>query len=140
MGHEADPHGAQPDNEDTRKVVGMVFQVGNVDCSNLHPEITTTEFVPRMGFELESQLQAFTPLTNRPVDKTFQLELTLGNSINHRIYQMPPAVDYFKEDDHPITVNFNERVCFNFTSSDGDHPMHLHGHHFQITAINNIPY
>jgi FtsP/CotA-like multicopper oxidase with cupredoxin domain len=84
---------------------------------------------------LETALRAQTPLANRPVDRVHQIVLAGGMmrynwTINGRQWQ-----------NHvPLQVKTGERVAFDlFNRSMMSHPMHLHGHRFQVIEINGIP-
>jgi FtsP/CotA-like multicopper oxidase with cupredoxin domain len=87
--------------------------------------------IPAFGFELERRLRASQPLAARPVDRRLELSLT-GEmasyvwSINDKIW----------EQHEPVSVRKGERVEILLRNmTEMAHPMHLHGHHFQVTAI-----
>jgi FtsP/CotA-like multicopper oxidase with cupredoxin domain len=80
----------------------------------------------------ESRLRALTPLQDRPVTSA-QMVMLAGDmspyrwTINGRTW----------EDRAPITAKSGERVALTFHNmSMMGHPMHLHGHAFQVVAIN----
>jgi FtsP/CotA-like multicopper oxidase with cupredoxin domain len=88
------------------------------------------EATPAMGFQLEGQLRASEPLPIRPVDNSVPVDLT-GNMAAYvwgmRVHGLDGA---------PVTVKRGQRVELvmrNLTMMS--HPMHLHGHNFQVTEI-----
>ncbi|GLR68979.1 multicopper oxidase [Acidocella aquatica] len=84
------------------------------------------------GITLEANLRAQTPLTNRPIDRVHQVILA-GNMAG---YDWTINGKQWKNHD-PLLVKQGERVAFDIVNhSKMAHPMHLHGHHFQVVAIN----
>lgn len=86
-----------------------------------------------LDLSLEAKLVAQTTLPRRSADR--RLELALGEG--------PGAYDWtlggktFAEAS-PLQVRRGERVELTFVNPTGmSHPMHLHGHHFQVVAIGN---
>ena len=90
---------------------------------------------PAIRTGLEQRLKAITALAVRPVDRHITLNLTGSMAryvwtLNDRVY----------EDRIPLMVVRDERVEIVMHNKTGmAHPMHLHGHLFQIVAINNQP-
>jgi FtsP/CotA-like multicopper oxidase with cupredoxin domain len=81
---------------------------------------------PVLNLGLESTLQAARPLTSRPADRKFMVHLT-GNMAGYS----------WGMSGEPIKVRSGERIEIEMMNmSMMSHPMHLHGHHFQIVAIN----
>ncbi|TDT88025.1 multicopper oxidase [Azorhizobium sp. AG788] len=83
-----------------------------------------------LSLELEGRLSAAKPLAARKPDKSFSL--LLGEqpgyrwTINGAVYGEAP----------PFVVNQGERVEMTFMNPTSmNHPMHLHGHHFQVVGI-----
>jgi FtsP/CotA-like multicopper oxidase with cupredoxin domain len=76
---------------------------------------------------------ALRPLAARPADRTHRLELTGG----HAAYDW--SINGQMHGQHtPLPVRRGERVQIVMTNhGDMPHPMHLHGHHFQVVAIGN---
>jgi FtsP/CotA-like multicopper oxidase with cupredoxin domain len=89
------------------------------------------EAAPAVGLEQEMLLRASQPLPSRPVDRSVPVDLTgtmAGYSWGMPVHGMAGA---------PVTVKGGERVELamrNLTMMA--HPMHLHGHNFQVTEIN----
>ncbi|MBB5373439.1 multicopper oxidase family protein [Acidocella aromatica] len=85
---------------------------------------------------LEANLRAQTPLAERPIDRVYQV-LLAGSmakydwTINGQTWQTHA----------PLLVKQGERVALDiFNHSMMSHPMHLHGHHFQVIAINGTAF
>jgi FtsP/CotA-like multicopper oxidase with cupredoxin domain len=85
-------------------------------------------------FAQEAQLSALTPLSDRPVDRIDNL--MLGGSMTP--YQW--TIDGQGWGTHrPVEARAGERVMLTFHNmSMMAHPMHLHGHHFQVVALNGL--
>jgi FtsP/CotA-like multicopper oxidase with cupredoxin domain len=84
---------------------------------------------------LEAQLAAAKPLSARPADVTHRLNLT-GS--------MMPYLWSFDgktwKDHVPLAVERGQRVAVELVNqSMMAHPMHLHGHHFQVVGLNGAP-
>ena len=83
----------------------------------------------------EALFRALTPLADRPVDRMDMLMLQGA--------MMPYVwtIDGRTWADHrPVPAKAGERVVLSFHNmSMMAHPMHLHGHHFQVVAINGQP-
>ncbi|GAB2174493.1 multicopper oxidase family protein [Dongia sp. agr-C8] len=84
---------------------------------------------------LEARLAAASPLAEKPIDVTHRLNLTGGMMP----YQW--SFDGRTWRDHvPLAVTAGQRVAVELVNqSMMAHPMHLHGHHFQVTALNGKP-
>jgi FtsP/CotA-like multicopper oxidase with cupredoxin domain len=87
---------------------------------------------PPVDLSLETRLRAANPLAIRTADVVLTMRLTGSMapyvwSINDQVW---PNVD------RPI-IRQGQRVVVNIANPTMmAHPMHLHGHHFQVTAIN----
>ncbi|OTP67430.1 multicopper oxidase family protein [Caballeronia sordidicola] len=87
-------------------------------------------------FELENRLSAAVPLLTRPVDKQFML--MLGGSMHPYAWTINGR-DWENRD--PLQVRKGQRVSLTFHNlTMMSHPMHLHGHHFQVVAINGAKF
>lgn len=87
---------------------------------------------PALNDEQEFQLHAITPLEKRTLDSVLNYQLT-GNmqnyvwEINNQIW---PRIK-------PYKIKNGDRVEMVFTNdTDMAHPMHFHGHIFQVVKIN----
>jgi FtsP/CotA-like multicopper oxidase with cupredoxin domain len=85
---------------------------------------------PVLGLDLEAGLQAAEPLAARAADRSYMVHL-FGNMAD---YSWGIAGE-------PIKVRKGERVEIEMMNmSMMAHPMHLHGHHFQVTGIGGTPF
>lgn len=81
---------------------------------------------PVLDLLLEAKLRAVASLPSRPADKTFDMALT-GDMAAYR---------WGLKTNEPILVDVGDRVEVTLrNTSMMAHPMHLHGHHFQVVAI-----
>ncbi len=83
---------------------------------------------------MEKKLQALYPLKRRPVEK--RVEIILGGNMSEYVWtlngQSWPEVT-------PIVVENGQRVEMIFKNvTSMSHPMHLHGHVFQVTEIDGV--
>ncbi|NRQ16651.1 multicopper oxidase family protein [Ensifer sesbaniae] len=81
---------------------------------------------PVVGLDLEERLAAVAPLSARPADRRFELTLTGSMS----------GYDWRIEVGDGLGVREGERIEIAMRNmSMMSHPMHLHGHHFQVVDI-----
>ena len=100
------------------------MRVGDAPVAKLSP--AGDQAGPVLDLDLEARLRAVSPLAERTADRRF--DLALGGSMTP--YQWSLAAD------PAITVAPGERVEVTMANkSMMAHPMHLHGHHFQVVAI-----
>jgi FtsP/CotA-like multicopper oxidase with cupredoxin domain len=86
---------------------------------------------PRLSLETEMNLRAAVPLAAKPADSSFTVGL-VGSMQGYT---------WGVESDTPLVVREGDRVQIEMRNmSMMTHPMHLHGHHFQIVAINGMPF
>lgn len=80
----------------------------------------------------EAQFSSLAPLADRPVDRSENL--MLGGSMMPYLW----TIDGQSWGTHrPVGARSGERVTLTFHNmSMMAHPMHLHGHHFQVVALN----
>lgn len=92
-----------------------------------------------LTLDLESQLVAANPLAPRPIDRSFDLRLQ-GNMA---VYEWPINGIVFdvaqpRGQKAQVQVVKGQRVALTFINETGmSHPMHLHGHTFQVIEIND---
>lgn len=84
----------------------------------------------------ETKLHTLYPLAKKPIDR--QLSVELGGNMSEYIWTMNgqtwPEVT-------PLVVEQGQRVEIIFKNvSSMSHPMHLHGHVFQVTAMDGKPF
>lgn len=94
-----------------------------------------------LTLDLESRLVASAPLTQKAIDRTFVLRLQ-GNMAR---YEWPINGVVFDaanpgSQKAQVLVKPGQRVAVKFINETGmSHPMHLHGHSFQVIDINGQP-
>ena len=85
---------------------------------------------PVLGLDLEQRLRPVGPLATRAADRRFELSLT-GDMTSYT-WGINGA--------DGLVVKRGERIEVTVTNmSMMAHPMHLHGHHFQVIGINGTP-
>ncbi len=85
---------------------------------------------PVLSLDAEYALRAAVPISRRAVDRTILVNL-FGNMHSY---------EWGIEANAPLAVRKGERVVIEMRNhSMMTHPMHLHGHHFQIVSINGEP-
>jgi FtsP/CotA-like multicopper oxidase with cupredoxin domain len=89
------------------------------------------EAVAPVGLALERRLHAAQPLPARPADRRHTITITEAPGY---VWMLNGAVHGAHV---PLEVREGERVEITFADQTTmAHPMHLHGHHFQVVAIN----
>jgi FtsP/CotA-like multicopper oxidase with cupredoxin domain len=79
-----------------------------------------------LDLALEARLRAVAPLAARAADKSFAMTLG-GDMLNYK---------WSLELNDPILADIGDRIDVTMTNmSMMAHPMHLHGHPFQVVAI-----
>jgi len=88
-----------------------------------------------VGLGLERQLRASVSLASRPTDRSITLDLT--GSMAGYTWTLNGA----RYGEHrPLTIRAGERVQVTLRNATNmSHPMHLHGHVFQVVAIDGKP-
>lgn len=110
--------------EGSTQRTGVVLQPPGSQIGKLASE--GTESGPILDLTLEASLRAIAPLPLRDADKTF--EMTLNGDM--ATYQWSLGLLA------PIVAASGDRIEVKMTNmSMMAHPMHLHGHHFQVVAI-----
>ena len=88
-----------------------------------------------VDLSLEARLAATTPLASRPADLT--LPMKLGGNMSPYQWSLN---DRSWPDDRIAMIKTGQRILIEMTNNTMmSHPMHLHGHAFQVVAINNLP-
>lgn len=84
---------------------------------------------PVLDLALEQRLRAVTPLDKRPPARSYRM--VLGGDMASYTWSIAGA--------EALAVGTGERIRFVVQNmSMMAHPMHLHGHHFQVTAVNGV--
>ena len=115
--------------EAERLLTGIVLATAGAAMNKLASSSEAPQGLVDLAFE--AQLRAAKPFASRSADKTFMA--MLGEepgyrwTINGRIHG----------EHQPFDVRQGERVEMTFMNpTTMMHPMHLHGHHFQVVAVN----
>ncbi|TGQ31445.1 multicopper oxidase family protein [Mesorhizobium sp. M00.F.Ca.ET.216.01.1.1] len=110
--------------EGSKERTGIVLRPAGATVAKLG---TTADVdAPILDLTLEAQLRAIAPLASRLANKTFEMALT-GDMATYR---------WGLEASAPILVDKGDRVEVTLRNDTMmAHPMHLHGHHFQVVAI-----
>ncbi|WOJ89650.1 multicopper oxidase domain-containing protein [Methylocapsa polymorpha] len=117
--------------EGERRQTGLILVAGRGHVRRA-PELADAASPP-LTLELESRLRAAEPLKAREADRSHTLNLT-GEMAGYR--WSINGVEW-TEETPPLPVAEGERVELIFVNKTAmPHPMHLHGHVFQVVAIN----
>jgi FtsP/CotA-like multicopper oxidase with cupredoxin domain len=120
--------------EGERKRTGIVLAAPNAKIVKIDP--LAAHATGPLTLDLERSLRGVTPLVPKVADRIHRVALTGSMtdyvwSLNDQTY---PAAK-------PLSVAKGERVEFVMTNTTPmSHPMHLHGHVFQVVAINGKRY
>ncbi|KVT55544.1 multicopper oxidase family protein [Burkholderia ubonensis] len=111
--------------EGERERAGIVLQTKGARVSKL--AVKGAMHGPVLDLGLESRLRAAAPLAPRRADKTFDIALTGDMAAYRWGLQTRPRLAVDRGDRVEVTLRNTSMMA---------HPMHLHGHHFQVVAIN----
>ncbi|MBL0929065.1 MAG: multicopper oxidase domain-containing protein [Alphaproteobacteria bacterium] len=107
---------------------GIVLATSGASIAKLANDGADT--MPHTDLSLDAALRARDPLFDRKADRV--LPMVLGEGANYRW----TINDRIHGEAAPIPVKRGERIEFRFMNpTTMMHPMHLHGHHFQIVEI-----
>ena len=114
--------------EAAQVLTGIVLATAGAQVSRIGA--TANAAAPMLDLGFEARLRAVAPLAARRADQSFMLMLSEEPgyrwTINGRVHG----------EHRPLAVALGERVELSFMNPTGMmHPMHLHGHHFQVVAI-----
>jgi FtsP/CotA-like multicopper oxidase with cupredoxin domain len=118
--------------EGARERTGLILATQGAEVRRLE-DVAETE-APAFDTDLaqEARLVALAPLPDRPVDRSQML--MLGGSMQPYVWTINGAV---WGQHQPITARSGERIVLSFHNmSMMAHPMHLHGHVFQVVGLN----
>jgi FtsP/CotA-like multicopper oxidase with cupredoxin domain len=116
--------------EGGRKQTGVILVAGNGQVARI-PELAKTPSTA-LTLDLESRLRATQPLTPRKADRVHTLNLT-GDMAKY-IWSINNVA--WNEGVPPLPIAKGERVELILVNQTGmPHPMHLHGHEFQVVEI-----
>ena len=116
--------------EGARNQTGIVLVAGSAPIARI-PELTEA-VSPALTLDLESRLQAATPLAQRKADRVHTINLT-GDMAKY-IWSLNNVA--WTPEVPPLPIAKGERVELILVNQTGmPHPMHLHGHEFQVVEI-----
>ncbi|MGH6842332.1 MAG: multicopper oxidase domain-containing protein, partial [Methylocella sp.] len=116
--------------EGERSQTGVVLRAGRAPATRV-PEIAPM-LSPALTLDLERRLRAAEPLAARKADRIHRLDLT-GNMEGY-IWSINGIA--WNKDVPPLPISEGERVELEIKNKTlMPHPMHLHGHEFQVVEI-----
>jgi FtsP/CotA-like multicopper oxidase with cupredoxin domain len=119
--------------EGERNQTGIVLVAGNGTVARIPDQAEAAS--PALTLDLESRLRAAQPLAPRAVDRVHTLDLT-GEMAGY-VWSINNVV--WNKDVPPLPVAKGERVQLVFVNrTPMPHPMHLHGHEFQVVEIDDV--
>jgi FtsP/CotA-like multicopper oxidase with cupredoxin domain len=119
--------------EGKRVRTGIILAASSAPVSRLAAK--AGENAPPVDLSLEHRLEAITPLAPREPDMTHRVILAGGMAP----YSWSMDGQFWPEIT-PLMISTGQRVAIEMVNhSMMAHPMHLHGHAFQVTALNDAP-
>jgi FtsP/CotA-like multicopper oxidase with cupredoxin domain len=116
--------------EGERRRTGIILVAGNGPVTRI-PELAQAPSTA-LALDLEGRLRASQPLTPRKADRVHTLNLT-GDMAKY-IWSINNVA--WNRDVPPLRITKGERVELILVNQTGmPHPMHLHGHEFQVVEI-----
>ena len=116
--------------EGERRQTGVVLLAGRAPVARI-PEIAPLPS-PALTLDLERRLRAAEPLAQRKADRIHQVDLT-GNMEGY-VWSINGVA--WNKDVPPLPISKGERVELVIKNKTlMPHPMHLHGHEFQVVEI-----
>eukprot|EP01006_Ploeotia_vitrea_P065649 TRINITY_DN93590_c0_g1_i1.p1 TRINITY_DN93590_c0_g1~~TRINITY_DN93590_c0_g1_i1.p1 ORF type:complete len:352 (-),score=175.94 TRINITY_DN93590_c0_g1_i1:66-1025(-) len=110
--------------------------------ANMSVFVDDAEAPGMMDLDQERLYEALEPLPPRPVDRVYNVTLArrgasrLMSNASYVTYPLAP----YRPNPHPYRVRMGERVVLHLINeSEDSHSMHLHGHLFQVVAIDGVP-
>ncbi len=121
--------------EGERSRTGIVLAAGNAPVARVLAQAPT--FAPAITMELESRLRALEPLAPRRPDRIHNIDLT--GEMSKYVWSINGVA--WNKEVPPLPIAKGERVALVMTNSTGmPHPMHLHGHRFQVVEIGGLSF
>ena len=116
--------------EGEAKHTGIILRAGNAPVARIPDTASTAS--PPLTLDLERRLRAVKPLKPRKADRVHTLNLT-GEMAGY-VWSINNVA--WTKDVPPLPVAKGERVELIFVNQTPmQHPMHLHGHEFQVVEI-----
>ena len=120
--------------EGARNRTGIVLAAGKAPIARIPGQAAMA--APPITMGLEKRLRAAEPLEPRKPDRVHSIDLT--GEMSKYIWSINGVA--WNPQVPPLPVAKGERVALVMTNSTGmPHPMHLHGHRFQVVEIAGIP-
>jgi FtsP/CotA-like multicopper oxidase with cupredoxin domain len=114
------------------KQTGIVLRAGNAPIARIPSAAAMPS--PALTLDLERRLQAAAPLEPRKADRRHTLNLT--GSMASYVWSINNVA--WTKQTPPLPIAKGERVELLFVNQTPmPHPMHLHGHEFQVVEIND---
>lgn len=118
-------------HEGERSQTGVILLAGRAPVTRV-PENTPIPS-PALTLDLERRLRAFAPLAPRKADRIHQIDLT--GVMQGYVWSINGVA--WNKDVPPLPISKGERVELVIKNKTlMPHPMHLHGHEFQVVEIN----
>jgi FtsP/CotA-like multicopper oxidase with cupredoxin domain len=112
---------------------GIVLAAGKAPIARIAPRAPMA--TPPITMELEQRLRAAAPLQPRKPDRVHNIDLT--GEMSKYIWSINGVA--WNPQVPPLAIAKGERVALVMTNSTGmPHPMHLHGHRFQVVQIGGL--
>ena len=116
--------------EGERRQTGVILLTGRAPVTRV-PEIASMPS-PALNLDLERRLRAAEPLAPRKADRIHQVDLT--GVMEGYVWSINGVA--WNKDVHPLPITKGERVELMIKNKTlMPHPMHLHGHEFQVVEI-----
>ena len=116
--------------EGEQRQTGIILAAGNAPVARI-PDLAKTPSTA-LTLDLESRLRAIRPLASRKADRVHTINLT-GDMAKY-IWSLNNVA--WTPDVPPLPIANGERVELILVNQTGmPHPMHLHGHEFQVVEI-----
>ena len=120
--------------EGERNRTGIVLATGKASIPRIPAQAAT--LAPPITMELERRLRAAEPLKPRKPARVHNIDLT--GEMSKYIWSINGVA--WDPQVPPLPIAKGERVALVMTNSTGmPHPMHLHGHRFQVVEIAGMP-
>jgi FtsP/CotA-like multicopper oxidase with cupredoxin domain len=118
--------------EGARERTGLILATPGAEIRRIDTLAETDAPAFDTDLSQESRLIALNALTSRPVDRSHIV--TLGGTMQPYVWTIDGAV---WGQHRPVSAKSGERVVLSFHNvSMMGHPMHLHGHVFQVVGLN----
>jgi FtsP/CotA-like multicopper oxidase with cupredoxin domain len=121
--------------EGERRRTGLVLAAGKAPIARI--AALSPQPAPPLSMTLETRLRAAEPLAPRRPDRVHHLELT--GEMSKYVWSINGVA--WNKAVPPLPIAKGERVALVITNSTGmPHPMHLHGHRFQVVEIGGLSF